>query len=490
MSIVKTEYLADQGITAFSDQGYQKFNSLSQGKFYYGSPIHTDVTATNRWTVDSCWETGDLFYISGNMVYKTKYNGTIIASLTLTNPVSISVIQPSFDVWSIKYGTDLGCWIVDTTDETLIKTDANLNIVGTVTTLSNPSRVITTSDKGCYVFDDGSQQIIKFTENLGIESFLDYSSIGITTAEDVVSLESTMNSGLCILINSAIYVIKYENSIISIFDVIYPLVDLALEGAVSDISVQKVNGILYAVGCSTTGSWIAKFNISPYVVFQTSGMFSSGFARMIEASQYSRAEDVYVIIEEDASLLPPECVSSSSSSSSSSSFSSSSSSSSGGGSSSSSSSIDSSSSSSSFSSSSSSSISSESSSSSSIDSSSSSSSSAFGPFKGVGFNCSECNGYYTYLGQSWADYPVYVSKNNGAILTFDTNWGVVKWKIYIGATYTIWEGHVNVWVLSGDWDYLLIDLYALGGPDGEYTGEWWSPYHPCAAGDTGTIVAT
>ena len=444
MSIIKTEYLADNGIAAFSYQGYQKFNSISEGKFYYASPLHTDITAINKWTIDSCWETGDLFYINGNTVYKTKYDGTLIASLVLTNPVSISVIQPTFNVLSVEYGTDLGCWIVDETDKLLIKTDTNLNIVKTVINLSNPVRVVTSSDRGCFVLDDTLQWIMKFNSSMEMESFIDYSSVGSVSVNDFISLESTIDSGLCILSKNTVYVIKCINGGIGVSNVFTPIDYLSLVGGVSDIGLQKVNNILYAVGCSTIGSWIAAFNISSTISLVESGLFSSGFAKTVEVSQYSNAEDVYVVIEEDLSLLPPECETSSSSESSSSNSSSSSSSSSGGGSSSSSSSIDSSSSSSSQSSSSSSSLSS---SSSSVDSSSSSSSSSgiLGPYFGSGFGC-PADGYFIYLGQNFSNpaYGVYLSQDHGAILTYDSDWGVSTWKVYVNATYYTSAGNIVV----------------------------------------------
>ena len=325
MSYFET-YAPSTGNITFSPQGYQYLSSISNSSFYYASDIKTDLTIDNKFKMDSCWETGDIYYIQGSSVYKRTFNGTILYSLVLDSPISLATIQPTIPVanniqtFSL---TDNGCWISDNSSNKLFKTDSVLNVVSTIINFSDPALIVASSDGGCYIFDNGTNRIMKISASASVESFLPYSSIAISHSNNVRGADTDIENNLWVISNNIIYKITYSDGGLISNQQINPLSDLLFSsGYVSDVSVEKSTSrdAVYIVGCAPYTSWIAKYNLATTLV-ASNKLLSATYPRLAKTSQYGPSDVVYVVSEEEEVYVPNACEGfSSSSSSSSSSF--------------------------------------------------------------------------------------------------------------------------------------------------------------------------
>jgi len=160
-----------QGTTVFNSTGYRKISSV--GDYAYPSALYTDLLSTygSKHAVDSCWETGNIYYADSatGIVGKMSFNGNALASLSLTSPTAISVVQNESKMSVAGEVEDRGCWIIDGTS--LIKTDYLLNVEKMITGLSNPVMVIASRvDYGCFIVDI-NRRILQFDSNADLVAF-------------------------------------------------------------------------------------------------------------------------------------------------------------------------------------------------------------------------------------------------------------------------------------------------------------------------------
>jgi len=315
----KQLYVPENGVAVFSPLGYQRLQSASNGAFYYISGVETDILINNKWEIDYVWENGDFYYTDGETVYKKKYNGTDVASLDLSSPLSVAVRQsivPLPNNIENHPGSDIGCWIVDDGTKKLIQTDANLTSVKEITNLDNPVIVSASPDGGCYFFDDAKQYVYKVSSSVVVEAFISYADIGIANSLDVRSLDTDIESSLWFVAGTNVKKIQYSNGGLSVTVSVNIINALGLgHGYITDLSVEKstVRDNVYAVGCYGTGSWIAKLNLSGGIV-GNNNFLSADCPFLVQASQWGYSDAVYMI-SEDPSYMPAECESSSSESS-------------------------------------------------------------------------------------------------------------------------------------------------------------------------------
>ena len=147
----------------WKDNAYQKLDAASysppasNGAFNFMSAvINSPIQLYSHNSVDSCWESGDVYVAKYSLgkVTKYKFNGNVISTLSLTSPSSVSVIQNSCQMVTEKNIKDKGCWIID--GNSVIKTDNNLNVLTTISGFSSPIFVVSAkSDEGCFVIDNG-----------------------------------------------------------------------------------------------------------------------------------------------------------------------------------------------------------------------------------------------------------------------------------------------------------------------------------------------
>jgi len=167
----QTTAIASQGVSTFNSTGYRKLSSVES--YVYPSELYIDLLATygTKHSVDSCWETGNIYYAdyATGTVGKMSFEGTNIATLSLTSPTALSVVQNESKMSIVGEVKDRGCWIIDGTS--LIKTDYLLNVEKTITGLSNPFMVISSRvDHGCFVVDV-NLRILQFDSNADLVAF-------------------------------------------------------------------------------------------------------------------------------------------------------------------------------------------------------------------------------------------------------------------------------------------------------------------------------
>lgn len=308
----ETDYIPDQGNAIYSASGYQRITSLSYGVLNYSSKINTDISIYSKWHMSDCWETGDLYYINGATVYKIKYDGTVLSSLALTNPVSLATIQSNvpMPIDTENFGVDNGCWIVDSSTKKLILTDSDLVLVNEITNFEDPSYVISSPDGGCYVFDDGREWLLKVASDASVDSFILYSDLPFSVSSDVDGADTDINNGLWFTVNGVLYQIAYDNGAIELNALI--ATDIATKtGAsvvcVGDISVEKFStgSEVYVCGCSDVGSWVAKFDLNGKI--SDYGNYGDGdYFSLIQVSQWGGSNSLYIVSESEN--IPNECI--------------------------------------------------------------------------------------------------------------------------------------------------------------------------------------
>ena len=333
MSVIVENYIPEEGIMVFSDGGYQRVTSIYNGGFNYRSRIGTDIVPTGKRFVDSCWETGNIYYTEQNNLHKIKYNGDSIADYNGCNATSIAVSQAtlpmSTNISSLR--EDNGCWIVKNTSKELVKTDKDLNVVSTITNLSDPKLVVSSDfDGGCYLFDDGLGWIIKISSAASVVSYISYSSVysGLTSASLVKRAVTDHSGNLWILSEEYIFKVTLSNGKLTRTVLLDPLSYLGLDpyhSTVSDFDIDKSSNTasLYVVGGCRNKAFLLKYNLNGVIVGSNIEM-DIEHPVAIKVTQYNNSSGIYVITESDPQYLPSVCESSSSSSSSHSSSSSSS----------------------------------------------------------------------------------------------------------------------------------------------------------------------
>jgi len=414
--VITDYYNPSKGLAVISQDGLQKYTEALDSYSQIFATIYTSSN-NNRFAIDSAWESGYIYYADYDSGYvkKIEFDGTAIASLALTNPVGLSVMQYAAQMSASVSNppqSDNGCWIMDAGEGEIVKTDNELNVLVEVTGITDPVGIVSNIDGGCYVMDDGSSALIKLSPAGATLTTLDYADFDPAMVQ-FRDMALDANGILWITGDDRLYSFVYSNELIQQRFVINPLgSDILFSSSSSenneemhiggiDVDRNSTNQLVYVSGGNSEKAWIAKYNSSgvnkgeetyydlsyPYVIKVVQGLNSECLYILEDPEKwdefgYGSSSSSSSISSESSSSSNSSSSSSISSSSSFSSLSSSSSinssSSSSLDSSSSSSSLDSSSSSSSISSSSSSSVSSSSSSSlSSLSSSSSSSSSSY-----------------------------------------------------------------------------------------------------------------
>ena len=63
MSSIVENYIPEEGIIVYSDNAIQRITSIYNGGFNYRSRIMSDILPTGKNSFDSCWETGNIYFI-------------------------------------------------------------------------------------------------------------------------------------------------------------------------------------------------------------------------------------------------------------------------------------------------------------------------------------------------------------------------------------------------------------------------------------------
>jgi hypothetical protein len=320
-------YIPEEGIMVYSDPFSQRVTSVSNGSFNFRSRRNTDILPENK-CVDSCWETGNLYYLRNGAINKVKYNGDSIASLSLSNVVSLAVSQAYLPMARNPYEfrEDNGCWLIRNPDNELIKTDNLLSPSSVLKNLSNPGLVVSSDiDNGCYLFDDGMKWVMKINSEGEVLTYITYAAIAasLTSSYNVKRAIVDHVGNLWILIDIYLYKITLSNN--SLFKTL-TLDSLSFVGyspyssTVSDFDIDRTasTAAVYVTGGCRNKAWIIKYNINGAVI-NASKNIAIEHPVAIKVTQRYNSQGIYIITESDTAYLPLECETSSSSSSSSSS---------------------------------------------------------------------------------------------------------------------------------------------------------------------------
>jgi len=304
---VTDHYEAVQGLMVISSGGSQKAtNDLSaHSETFYD--IYNSTSNTKS-SIDSCWTTGNIYYANYDEGYvrNIKYNRDLIASLSLTNPKCLSVIQSAVKMKLTNYdvnGTqqeDLGCWICDQGSGEVIKTDNELNILNALSSINNPSCVAADIDFGCFVADDATGFLIKLSSSATVLGVLAYSSFNppITTVQDIKTYRDTANKAW-LLANDHIYNLAYSNGAItqiSNTDVSSSssLSSEDMLGHIGSIDIDRNTNYLYVCGGNNSEGWITKYDTYGNRIGGIYGLNIS-FPYIIKVVQVNGSSCLYVL---------------------------------------------------------------------------------------------------------------------------------------------------------------------------------------------------
>ena len=275
--IITDYYSPSKGLTVISQDGLQKYPEALDSYSQIFSAIYTSVN-NNRFAIDSAWESGNIYYANYDSGYvkKIQFDGTEIASLLLTNPVGLSVIQYAAQMSSLISSPpqdDSGCWIMDAGEGEIVKTDNELNVLVEVTGITDPVGIISNIDGGCYVMDDSSASLIKISSDGTTEDTMDYADFD-PAMEQFRDMALDANGILWVTGDDRLYQFIYSNEVIQRQLVIEPLgTDTLFSSSSSedneemhiggiDVDRNSTNQLLYVSGGNSEKAWIAKYNSS------------------------------------------------------------------------------------------------------------------------------------------------------------------------------------------------------------------------------------
>lgn len=328
-----TQYFSpERGPSVISPDGLQKYTEALDSYTQLFSSLNIDNT-NSKFAIDSAWESGNIYFCNYDTGYvkKIRFDGTEIASLQLTNPLALSVLQYSNKMESTVTNPpqqDKGVWVIDKGTNKAIKTDNELNILVEVGA-SNAVGIISTSDGGCYIVKQyfGGGELIKFNSIGNIQYILDYSAFipAITSFSDL-ALDS--NDNLWLLANDILYSMRYENgSIYQRIGAISPLgspdlfsssssenIDEEMHIGAIDVDRNSIEQYLYITGGNSHKAFIVKYDSSGNYISEET-YHDITFPYIIKVVQGLNTEWVY-LLEDTAKWDEYEYGSSSSSSSS------------------------------------------------------------------------------------------------------------------------------------------------------------------------------
>ena len=333
---ITNPYNPKQGLMIISPSGSQKYTERLDSYSQIFTDLYVSVyNNANKYCIDSCWESGNIYYANYDEGYvkKIQYDGTVIATLNLTSPFMVSVIQNSIAMNStVTYPPqdDQGCWIADKGTGKIIKTDKNLNILYTYSGMANPICIKADIDGGCLIVE-GSRliQISSSAELIVIKPYTDFNPV----VTNFIDLAVDSGDWIWFCANDKLYNLMYDASLIQLVQqfVIDPLgTDDPFSSSSSEVfseeeehlaaidvdrNVPLIQRYLYVTGGNSYKSFILKYASGALV--DSKQYYDMSFPYVIKVVQGMGSDSLYVL--EDSAKWDEYGYGSSSSSSSSSS---------------------------------------------------------------------------------------------------------------------------------------------------------------------------
>ena len=219
----------ERGPSVISPDGLQRYTEALDSYTQIASTLNIAKPST-KFAIDAAWESGNIYFCNYDTGYvkKVQFDKTETASLNLTNPWGLSVIQYSNKMESTITDPpqqDRGIWVSDRGTDSVIKTDNELNIVAEATGLSNVVGLIASNDGGCYIVRQTAGEFIKLSSQGVIQDTFGFAefSPAITKFSDI-----TMDADgyIWILADDLLYPMQYQAGfILQRFNSISPLGD-------------------------------------------------------------------------------------------------------------------------------------------------------------------------------------------------------------------------------------------------------------------------
>ena len=309
-------YEPERGLTVISPQGSQRYTEKLDSFSQIYPAIYSSAN-NNRFAIDSCWESGNIYYADYDtgIVRKIRFDGTEIATLQLTNPVMVSVIQYDTTMSTeVSYPPqdDQGCWIADKGTGKVIKTDNQLNVLYKASGIVDPVGLTTCIDGGCYVADNDAEELIKLSSTATVEDAKAYGDfdpvIDLSVNPAFQEIVADLGGRLWVCANDRLYnLILSDGSILQRF-VIYPLgVDDEFSSSssenlpeedmhLSSIDVDKNvdDQFLYVTGGNGTNAFILKYDFSGNMRDENI-YYNISFPYIIKVSQGLNSDAIYIL---------------------------------------------------------------------------------------------------------------------------------------------------------------------------------------------------
>jgi len=270
-------YEPSQGLSVISPLGLQKYTE----KLDSFSQIYTSIYTSknnNKYAIDSCWESGNVYYANYDTGFITKieFDGTEVASLAIDNPLSLSVIQ--YDdrmstVVTYPPQQDRGCWAIESNTNSMIKTDNELNVLLTYSGLASPYCVVSDVDGGCVVYNSSPKTIYKFNSNaqLVCSKTLASFSPAATIFQDMVI---DVNGNVWVAANDAVYNLSVIDSAFILNFALDPITEIGVPvvgdaehiGAIDVDRNSESNQYLYVAGGNDEEAWVVKYDSTGTVI--------------------------------------------------------------------------------------------------------------------------------------------------------------------------------------------------------------------------------
>ena len=296
-----------------------------------------------RDSVDSGWYSGNIYLANHGtgIVKKTDKYGNELATLSLTSPSHVSVIQNSKRAAS---GNEIGCWIIDNTENKIYKTDENLTVEYHADGLLNPVALVTNVDGGCFIADDQYSMIIRMGSNGDHLAYILYSSFSpaISNSNKIAAIKTDYDGNLIVLSTDYLYKISFSddglvkqeyncllsllagngNYAVSALDVDRWSQDYTANESSSSFSVEPSGSIqnIYVAMGNYTNTKICKFNSLNGTLINSSVISGAGYPYIMKIGQGRYSDAIFLLKDNSHFIEPPTPWSSSSSTSSSSSI--------------------------------------------------------------------------------------------------------------------------------------------------------------------------
>jgi len=288
-------YIPEKGESIIHTYGFQFINEDLTASSRLISGFYGGV-GSNRFSVDSARQTGDVYYANriDGYVSKVKFGGEEIARINLIGPTMVSVIQNNFIMPSIipqPPAGDRGCWILDHDGNRLIRTDNLLNEQFSIKNVLSVTGIKTAIDDGCFFTNDYSHSVIKLNGEAKVDAYIFYSDIDANWTK-FRDMAVNYNGDLYLASDKKIYVYRV---ISGQFQNVINISPIGLtEDFIGAIDIDLYSQILYVTGGADTYWWISKYTTDGVLVDRKE-YEGNEFPFVIKVSQYPSSDGLYVL---------------------------------------------------------------------------------------------------------------------------------------------------------------------------------------------------